>query len=70
MGEGGNIGPREGGRRLNSTLDSPLLLRVRQRGLHAAEHAIRVVLSRLLVSRVTARLEVVEHLDAVTEGSQ
>ena len=61
---GGNIGQRDRGRRLNSPLDSPLLLCVRQRGFHAAEHAVVVVFASLLVSRVAARLKVVEHLDA------
>ena len=43
---------------------------MRQRGLYPAEHAILIMLASLLVSRVTARLEVVEHLDAVTEDHE
>jgi hypothetical protein len=70
MGGGGNIGPREGGRGLNSPIDSPLLLCVRQRSLYPTEHAIRIMLASLLVSIVTVRLEVVEHFDAVAEGRQ
>ena len=69
-GGGGNIGPREGGTGLNSPLDSPILLRVRQRSLYPAEHAILIMLASLLISRVTARLEVVEHLDAVPKSGQ
>jgi hypothetical protein len=68
-GGGGNIGQREGGRWLYPLLDSPLL-RVRQGGLDPAEHTVRVVLASLFVPGMAVRLQLVEHLDDVSESGQ